>query len=56
MLADGVERGARGVILGCTETGLLVGASVAPIPLFDTAEIHAERAARYALEEGEGRT
>ena len=44
-----VQQGAEGVILGCTEIGLLLGPQDAEVPLFDTAEIHAEEAARYAL-------
>ena len=45
-----VERGAQGVILGCTEIALLVGADDAAVPLFDTARIHAEDAADWAME------
>lgn len=41
--------GAQGVILGCTEIGLLVDDSASPVPLFDTTRIHAEAAADYAL-------
>jgi len=43
------EEGAQGVILGCTEIGLLLKASDTDLPLFDTALIHAEMAAEYAL-------
>lgn len=43
------ERGAQGVILGCTEIGMLVQQKDTPVPLFDTTEIHAKRAALYAL-------
>jgi aspartate racemase len=43
-----VERGAEGVILGCTEIGLLLKAADASAPLFDTATIHAEAAAEWA--------
>jgi aspartate racemase len=49
IIADQVARGAQGVILGCTEIGLLVGADDAEVPLFDTARIHAESAADWAL-------
>lgn len=49
VMADLVARGAQGVILGCTEIGLLVGATDASVPLFDTARIHAEAAADWAL-------
>jgi aspartate racemase len=43
------ERGAEGVILGCTEIPLLVGEEDAGMPLFDTTVIHAEVALNYAL-------
>ncbi len=46
-----VERGAEGIILGCTEIGLLVQAGDAAVPLFDTTAIHAGAAVAYALEE-----
>ncbi|MHB8345938.1 MAG: aspartate/glutamate racemase family protein [Acidiferrobacterales bacterium] len=46
-----VDRGAQGVILGCTELSLLVGAKDAPVPVFDTTGIHARRAAEWALED-----
>jgi len=46
-----VEQGAQGVILGCTEIALLVGAAAATVPLFDTARIHAEDAADWAMGE-----
>ncbi len=45
------ERGARGIILGCTELGLLVRREDLDVPVFDTALIHAEEAALAALEE-----
>ena len=41
--------GAEGVILGCTEIGLLIKQADSPIPLFDTTLIHAEAAVDYAL-------
>lgn len=43
-----VERGAEGVILGCTEIPLLVSEADAPVPLFDTTTIHAEAVLAYA--------
>lgn len=49
IMASQVARGAQGVILGCTEIGLLVGERDASVPLFDTARIHAEAAAAWAL-------
>jgi aspartate racemase len=46
-----VERGAAGVILGCTEIDLLVGPADSPVPLFDTTRLHAEAAVEMALTE-----
>ena len=43
------NRGAQGVILGCTELGLLVGDEDVELPVFDTALIHAREAALEAL-------
>jgi len=48
---DLVAREVQGVILGCTEIGLLLRPEDATVPLFDTATIHAEAAALYALDE-----
>ena len=42
-------RGCEGVIMGCTEIGLLLHQEDTNIPLFDTAEIHASSAAALAL-------
>jgi aspartate racemase len=42
--------GAQGVILGCTEIGMLVGQSHTDIPLFDTALIHASKTVEMALD------
>jgi aspartate racemase len=42
-------RGAEAVILGCTEIGMLLSAKNSSLPVFDTARIHAERAAAVAL-------
>jgi aspartate racemase len=38
-----------GVILGCTEFGLLVKPDDLPVPMFDTAELHAKAAMDFAL-------
>lgn len=43
------RRGAEGVILGCTEIGMLVSEDDSPLPVFDTTEIHAEAAVEFAL-------
>ena len=44
------QDGAQGIILGCTEIGLLVRRPDTDIPLFDTTLIHAEQAALKSLE------
>jgi aspartate racemase len=44
-----VKAGAEGIILGCTEIGLLVKQEDSSVPLFDTSEIHAQAAVKYAL-------
>jgi aspartate racemase len=49
VMRDLVARGAQGIILGCTEIGLLVGDSDTSVPTFDTTSIHAEYAADWAL-------
>ncbi len=49
IMAELVARGAQGVILGCTEIGMLVNPGDATAPLFDTARIHAEAAADWVL-------
>ena len=43
------ERGAQGVILGCTEIELLISQGDSPIPVFPTTELHALAAARFVL-------
>jgi aspartate racemase len=45
------ERGAEGVILGCTEIPLLVSDDDVSLPLFNTTIIHAEKALQYAVSE-----
>jgi aspartate racemase len=44
-----IGQGVEGVILGCTEIGLLVHQEDSRVPLFDTTRIHAEAAVEYAL-------
>ncbi|WGG44689.1 aspartate/glutamate racemase family protein [Rossellomorea sp. DA94] len=44
-----VDRGAEGIILGCTEIGLLVKPEDSEVPLFDTTVIHAIEAVNTAL-------
>jgi aspartate racemase len=43
------EQGAEGIILGCTEIGLLVKDEDSHVPLFDTTHIHAVAAVEMAL-------
>lgn len=45
-----VEQGAEGIILGCTEIGLLIKPEDSEVPLFDTTEIHAIEAVNQALQ------
>jgi aspartate racemase len=49
IIRDLVAGGAEGIILGCTEIGMLVGAQDAAVPLFDTAHLHATTAAEWAV-------
>ncbi|MBS8264261.1 aspartate/glutamate racemase family protein [Mesobacillus boroniphilus] len=44
-----VSEGAEGIILGCTEIGLLIKQEDASVPLFDTTVIHAHGAVEKAL-------
>ncbi len=43
------NRGAKGVILGCTEIPLLITKKDVDITVFDTTRIHAEKAVEWAL-------
>ena len=45
LIADGAE----GIILGCTEIGLLIGDVTFSVPIFDTTIIHAKAAVEFAL-------
>ncbi|MBN3492351.1 aspartate/glutamate racemase family protein [Vibrio neptunius] len=49
IIEDLSTEGAQGVILGCTEIGLLISEQDTDIPLFDTTEIHAYVAVNEAL-------
>lgn len=49
-MIDGLrERGAQGVILGCTEIPLLLGEMATPVATFDTVRIHASAAVDFML-------
>ncbi|KMY32991.1 aspartate racemase [Lysinibacillus xylanilyticus] len=45
-----VDEGAEGIILGCTEIGLLVKQEDSEVPLFDTTVIHAIESVNTALD------
>ncbi len=51
VMAALVAQGAEGIILGCTEIALLVDASDATVPLFDTTQLHAQAAVDWAMAE-----
>ncbi len=44
-----IAQGAQGIILGCTEIGLLVDATDSAVPLFDTTALHAQAAVDWML-------
>ncbi|GAB4088943.1 aspartate/glutamate racemase family protein [Hydrogenophaga soli] len=48
--ADLAAQGAEGIILGCTELPLILGADDLALPLFDTTTLHALAAVDFALE------
>ena len=50
VIKDLADQGAEGVILGCTEIGLLIKQADSPIPVFDTTLIHAAAAVDFLLE------
>jgi aspartate racemase len=54
VIANLVARGAEGIIFGCTEIDLLVGAADAAVPIFDTTSLHAQRAVELALAPDDG--
>lgn len=45
------DKGAEGIVLGCTEIGLLVKQKDTKIKLFDTTLIHGKSAAMYSIQE-----
>ncbi|NYI99141.1 aspartate racemase [Streptomonospora nanhaiensis] len=49
IIARLAERGAQGVILGCTEITLLIGERDSPVPVFDSTRLHVEAALDLAL-------
>ncbi|KMT58598.1 putative racemase [Listeria newyorkensis] len=49
MIEKAGEKGAQGVVLGCTELELLIREQDVALPIFKTAELHAKYAAKEAL-------
>ncbi|NPU83512.1 MAG: aspartate/glutamate racemase family protein [Syntrophaceae bacterium] len=49
IIGDLADRGAQGVILGCTEIQMLVSQRDSDVRIFDTTAIHARGAAEWAL-------
>ena len=54
IMAGLVADGAQGIVLGCTEIGLLVGPRDTTVPTFDTTALHAEAAVDFALGQQSG--
>jgi aspartate racemase len=49
IISDLIDKGAEGIILGCTEIELLITNEFTTAQLFNTAEIHAKKAVESAL-------
>jgi amino-acid racemase len=49
IMSELCERGAEGIVLGCTEVDLLVAPEDAPVPVFDTTRLHVQKAVDLAL-------
>lgn len=49
IIEDLIKKGAEGIILGCTEIGLLVKPEDSAVPLFNTTVLHARGAVDFAL-------
>ena len=49
IIANLKQKGAEGIILGCTEIGLLIGDNDTDIPIFDTTILHALAAVEFVL-------
>jgi aspartate racemase len=45
-----VDRGAEGILLGCTEIDLLISHTDASVPVFDTTKLHVKKAVELALQ------
>lgn len=49
MIEEARREGADGVILGCTELSMILGAEDTDLPVFDTTQIHARAASEFAF-------
>lgn len=49
IVAGLADQGVEGIVFGCTEIGLLLRPEDCPLPVFDSAEIHALAAVGFAL-------
>jgi len=49
IMSDLEQRGAQGIVLGCTEIPLLIKQKDTSLPVFNTLEIHAKAAVDFAL-------
>lgn len=50
IMRDLAEQGAQGIVLGCTEIGMLIKSEDIPeLPLFDTTALHCQKAVNLAL-------
>ncbi len=47
-----IEKGAQGIVLGCTEIPLLIHQEDVDVPVFDTLKIHAEAGVRFMVSLG----
>lgn len=50
IIEDLGEQGAEGIVLGCTEISMLISQRDTGLPLFDTTQLHAQRAAEMSLQ------
>lgn len=46
-----IDRGAEGIILGCTELPLIIAQEEVQVPVFDTTSLHIEKAVEFALQQ-----
>jgi len=51
IMASLYARGAQGIVLGCTEIGMLISPADTDLPIFDTTPLHAQYALKYIFGE-----